>query len=205
MSIRACACSFVTCLVACSPADNVSNPAGDDAVDADVGYPPTEAQPAPGSLRVEVSTVDGLLAALARATPGTVIYVADEASLDLSGKTGIRVPARVTVASGRGQGGSPGALLYTKQLETIPLFAVAAEGARFTGLRLRGPDPNIGATPYGQPVSRGIAASHADNLQVDHCDIPAGRTRRSCSTTRTARTSTTISFTTTSAPGWATA
>lgn len=131
------------------------------------GGGPTEAEPAPGDLTTVVHTADELVAALAVATPGSVVYVADDAELDLTGRVAIAVPAQVTIASG----GAPGALLYTDQKDTLPLFRASGEGIRFTGLRLRGPDPDIGATPYGEPLCRAIDGSHADNLQVDHSEL----------------------------------
>jgi hypothetical protein len=128
---------------------------------------PTEAEPAPGDLTTVVHTVDELIAALAAASPGSVVYVADDAELDLTGRVAIEVPAQVTIASG----GAPGALLYSNQKDTLPLFRASGEGIRFTGLRLRGPDPDVGATPYGEPLCRAIDGSHADNLQVDHSEL----------------------------------
>src|SRR5688500_12000478 len=133
----------------------------------DGDHPPTEAEPPPGDLTTVVRTKEELLAALAAATPGSVVYVADDVEIDLTGEVGIPVPARVTVASG----GAPGALLLTAQKDTLPLVRATGEGIRFTGLRLRGPDPDIGATPYGEPLARAIDASHADNLQVDHSEL----------------------------------
>src|SRR6185503_8453429 len=150
-----------------------SEPGGGDAGTDDAGsdggedHPPTEAEPAPGDLTTVVHTVDELVAALAAATPGSVVYVADDAELDLTGRVAIPVPAQVTIASG----GAPGALLYTTQKDTLGLFRASGEGIRFTGLRLRGPDPDIGATPYGEPLCRAIDGSHADNLQVDHSEL----------------------------------
>ena len=146
--------------------DAGNDPAGDGGADAGA-RDPTEAEPAPGDLTIVVTSVDELLAALAVATPGTVVYVADDAELDLTGQVAIPVPRQVTIASG----GAPGALLYTDQKDTLPLFRATGEGIRFTGLRLRGPDPDIGATPYGEPLCRAIDASHADNLQVDHSEL----------------------------------
>ena len=139
---------------------------GDAGAGADAREP-TEAEPAPGDLTIVVTSVDELLAALAVATPGSVVYVADDAELDLTGQVAIPVPPQVTIASG----GAPGALLFTSQKDTLPLFRATGEGIRFTGLRLRGPDPDIGATPYGEPLCRAIDASHADNLQVDHSEL----------------------------------
>jgi len=134
---------------------------------SDADHEPTEAEPAPGDLTTVVHTVDELVAALAKATRGSVVYVADDAELDLTGRVAIPVPAQVTLASG----GAPGALLYSDQKDTLGLFRASGEGIRFTGLRLRGPDPDVGATPYGEPLCRAIDGIHADNLQVDHAEL----------------------------------
>ena len=120
---------------------------------------------------IEVRTVAELLAALASATRGEVIRVAAGASLDLTGHVGISVPAQVTIAGDGGVGGAGGPLLFTTQQATSPLFEVVGEGARFTGLRLRGPDTEIGTGAYDDPLSQAILADHADNLQVDHCEL----------------------------------
>ena len=171
--------SRLVCLAALAAGCGSSGPGADDDGEAGDGasadggggsddqHPPTEAEPAPGDLTTVVRTVDELLAALAAATPGSVVYVADDVELDLTGQVGIAVPARVTIASG----GAPGALLFTDQKDTLPLFRATGEGIRFTGLRLRGPDPDIGATPYGEPLCRAIDASHAENFQLDHAEL----------------------------------
>jgi hypothetical protein len=164
--------ALVALIVGCGAGDRAADDgdAGDGARSDDAGegqFPPTEAEPAPGDLTTVVRTKAELLAAIAAATPGSVVYVADDVEIDLTGEVGIPVPPRVTIASG----GAPGALLFTGQKDTLPLFRATGEGVRFTGLRLRGPDPDIGATPYGEPLARAIDASHADNLQVDHSEL----------------------------------
>lgn len=140
-----------------------------DATVADAGpmWPP---DPEPHTA-IEVRTVAELLAALEGATPGTVIHVADGASLDLTGRSNIGVPARVTIAGSGGDGGAGGPLLFTTALDTRPLFRALGEGVRFTGLRLRGPDTEIGTSAYARPLSEAILALHADDLQVDHCEL----------------------------------
>jgi hypothetical protein len=150
----------------------------DDGAGRDGGADPADGDAAPGErvdpptsdiTSVSVATADELVAALASATPGSVVEVT--ADIDLTGREAIVVPAQVTISGGGGEFGAGGALLYTNQLDTMPLFRAGGPGVRFTGIRLRGPDPDIGATPYGEPVSQGINASHADNLQVDHSEL----------------------------------
>src|SRR5690606_1749171 len=93
-----------------------------------------------------VATRAELLAALASATPGTVVYVRDDAEIDLSNDWWIEIRAGVTLASGRGRNGSLGALIRTRATLKAPLFQVSGSDVRITGLRLRGPDTEIEPT-----------------------------------------------------------
>jgi len=150
------------------------NPTGDP-VGGGAGYRAILARPADA-----VRTVDALVQALAGATKGDVVYVDDAVELDLSGRATLDMPAGVTLASGRGRDGSPGALLVTKDLGAFPLFRAGGRGVRVTGLRLRGPDPerrtdqmrvlHKAGKYYSIPNSRGIQGRHAD-LEVDNCDL----------------------------------
>ena len=104
---------------------------------------------------VSVDTKDDLLAALVRARAGDVIYVADDAEIDLTGVWDTPIPAGVTLASGRGRYGAPGALLYTTANANRGLFEVRGNGVRITGLRLRG--PSTVEKPGGCPLNaRGV-------------------------------------------------
>jgi hypothetical protein len=87
-----------------------------------------------------VKTLEELLAALKQAKAGQVVYVDDEAEIEVTGKQKMVIPDGVTVASGRGQGGSEGALLFSNELSLSPMFLAGGEKVRVTGLRLRGPD-----------------------------------------------------------------
>ncbi len=113
----------------------------------------------------------GLLAALDGASNAELIYVEDEAVIDLTGYDDIQVPAGVTVASGRGRDGSLGALIWTGQFDTFPLFMAAGADVRFSGLRILGPDFDVGDHDYQNPVlSRGIQTGSA-GLEVDNCEV----------------------------------
>ncbi|MFA7175137.1 MAG: hypothetical protein WC340_17320, partial [Kiritimatiellia bacterium] len=101
--------------------------------------------------------------ALSKARLGEVIYILPHAEIDLTGMTNITIPGGIVIAGNRGQNGSPGPLLYSNQLNTLPLFQVMGEGTRVTGIRLRGPDP-------AAPDSIGINLL-ASRTEVDNCEI----------------------------------
>jgi hypothetical protein len=127
-----------------------------------------------------VKTLEELLAALKQAKAGQVVYVNDKAEIDVTGNQKIVIPGGVTVASGRGRGGSEGALLYSDELATSPMFLAGGEKVRITGLRLRGPDPNRRTEQmrqlhkegryYSIPNSDGIISTHP-YLEVDNCEL----------------------------------
>ncbi len=138
------------------------------------GYGAWVARPA-----APVRTATELRAALAAARAGDVVYVADDASIDLSRRDhrddascttfGLDIPAGVTLASGRGRSGSSGALLYTSTMDKCALLRTRGN-ARITGLRLRGPDPNV---EQGDPALCGKEASgiQATYRQLSRFDI----------------------------------
>ena len=127
-----------------------------------------------------VKTLEELRAALKKIKSGQVVYVNDNAEIDVTGEQKIVIPGGVTVASGRGRGGSEGALLYSDELATSPLFSAGGEKVRVTGLRLRGPDPNRRTEQmrelykegryYSIPNSDGIISSYP-GLEVDNCEL----------------------------------
>ncbi|MCE5228591.1 Ig-like domain-containing protein [bacterium] len=89
-----------------------------------------------------VSTASALKSALSSATSGQVVYVADDAKIDLSGQTSsITIKAGVTLASGRGRNGSLGGMIYSSTFNEDTgrgWFATGGTGTRVTGLRLAG-------------------------------------------------------------------
>ncbi len=125
---------------------------------------------------VVIGTREELLAALAGATAGDTVFVAGGASIDLTGHKRIGIPAGVTLASDRGTNGAPGALLYNTELdlgqaETWAQFTAQGGGVRVTGLRLRGPDPEIRDNAYQYDNSRGIEAFETSDLSVDNNEL----------------------------------
>jgi len=127
-----------------------------------------------------VKTFEELRAAIKKAKSGQVVYVNDNAEIDVTGEQEIVIPGGVTVASGRGRGGSEGALLYSDELATSPLFLAGGEKVRVTGLRLRGPDQERRTEQmrklykegryYSIPNSDGIISSYS-GLEVDNCEL----------------------------------
>ncbi len=87
-----------------------------------------------------ITDAASLAAALAGATAGDVVFVANDAEIDLTGQS-LCVPAGVWVAGGRGVGGEAGGLLYATEGSADPILEACGAGVRITGLRIRGPDP----------------------------------------------------------------
>lgn len=142
----------------------------------------------PACADAEASTLAELEAALDSAAPGEIVYVEDAAELDLTGEDSICVPEGVTLASGRGRAGSAGALVFTEEMTTTPLLRACGDGARFTGIRVRGADPNQCPPEYpdaceledgtgGQncrdcmPRTVGVMIREADRVEIDNSEI----------------------------------
>lgn len=110
-----------------------------------------------------------LLKALSGASRGETVYVDDSAQIDLTGKTDIAIPAGVTLASGRGQGGSAGGLLFANDTTSsgfVTLIEIGS-GGRVTGLRVQGPNAT---TSRLYPMYAGLVAA-GDDVEVDNCEI----------------------------------
>ncbi|MFC6099480.1 hypothetical protein [Olivibacter domesticus] len=134
-----------------------------------------------------------LIDALKRSKRGEVVYIKDDAVIDLSNVKKLIIPGGVTLASGRGKGNSKGALLFTKTNGTRPLIGTGGNDIRITGIRIEGPDTEIYAkgnalagksaedlkknrlnyyrkNMYGVPVSDGVTSWH-QNLEIDNCEL----------------------------------
>lgn len=127
--------------------------------------------------KVVVGTKVALLSAIASAQAGDVIYVDDAAEIDLSDTHDIVVPGGVTLASGRGNAGSQGALLFNAKLalsaggsKVWSWFSTGGPGIRFTGFRLRGSDTEIHSQAYELDNYRGISIAH-DDCEVDNMQL----------------------------------
>jgi hypothetical protein len=144
-----------------------------------------------------VTTPKELVAALAAAKAGEVIFIHGNAVLDFTVQVNnealkLVIPAGVTLASDRGHEGSRGALIMSDTLATNPLFECGGPNVRLTGLRLRGPDRErrmdlhvLSADPStGKPMIRGLDREYYyrfptsagirtkfDHLEVDNCEL----------------------------------
>jgi hypothetical protein len=138
----------------------------------------------------DVTSLDELLDALAKAEAGQTVFVAGEAEVDLTPRIYIdglvlEVPKGVTLAGNRGEGDSKGALLCSDALKTPVMIRAMGPNVRITGLRLQGPNPKrymehhrraFGPGGDGHeyyyklPTQNGIIARH-DGLEVDNCEI----------------------------------
>ncbi len=102
-----------------------------------------------GQATAVVKSADELLKALRSAKPGDVIYIDDQAVIDLSDQMDLVIPGGVTIASGRGQGGSTGGLIrfttFAAPMRTA-LLRTGGPGIRVTGVRLAGPSNAMGRT-----------------------------------------------------------
>ena len=113
-----------------------------------------------------VNNADELLKALKQAKPGQVIFVPDGVEIDLSAYKDIEIPGGITLAGTRGQGGSPGARLFTKR-KAGTLFVSAGDKVRVTGLRFEGPFAGRKAFGFSAYFLR---LNHYD-AEVDNCEI----------------------------------
>ena len=102
------------------------------------GYPDVVDPTWPVVTRVADAT--SLAAAVGAATAGTIIYVEDDAQIDLTGQS-LCLGAGVWLASDRGVAGAPGGLLYATEGAADAILTTCGDGVRITGLRIRGPDP----------------------------------------------------------------
>lgn len=136
---------------------------------------------------VVVTTATELETALMGAGPGDLVFVADGATIDLTGKT-LCIPGGVTLAGGRGHGSEPGGRILVRTTESRAALRACGSDVRITGLRIEGweptqcppewPDRCTGEDRTGgvncrdcMPRSRGIQASDVDRLEVDNCEL----------------------------------
>jgi len=130
-----------------------------------------------------VSSPDELLSALENSQSGDVIYLEDDAVIDMTGKKNVVIPGGVTLASGRNGESVKGALIYSLEVDTLPLFVTGGEKVRITGIRLRGPDQERRTEQLRQLMtegghsayyrianSDGIQAVHP-HLEIDNCEL----------------------------------
>lgn len=142
----------------------------------------------------EVRTARELVAALVAAKSGDIIYIADGASIDLSGFKNIEVREGITIKGSGTKNGTKGPLLFTNSNGIHPLFNVIGDNVKFIGLKIKGADGQIfyngidafagvsipdqkkrylelyNKNMYATPVSSAIATKRK-NLLIDNCEL----------------------------------
>lgn len=103
-----------------------------------VGYP--DAIERNDACMTVVSTYDELVEALDKAAAPDIVYVEDDAEIDLT-PGAICIPENVWLVSGRGIDGSAGARLYSTEIKNGGIIRACGTDVRVTGLRIHGPDP----------------------------------------------------------------
>src|SRR5690606_37554136 len=78
-----------------------------------------------------------LIKCLKLAKEGEVVYVDNNASINLTGTKRLIIPSGVTLASGRGVNGSKGGILYTTTNGTVPLLVAGGPNVSIIGLRIK--------------------------------------------------------------------
>lgn len=129
-----------------------------------------------------VNSKESLLNALKEAKSGQVIYIEDDAIIDLSDQKNITIRAGITIASGRGKNGSLGGLIRATEPGTNPLFRCGSNVV-IKGIRFDGGDTDIyhnnvkfeGATAdsdnrYKTPVTVCIRTNYP-GLVVENCEF----------------------------------
>jgi hypothetical protein len=120
----------------------------------------------PTDATTTVSTADELVAALADATPGDIVFLDGDSDIDATG-TDLRVPAGVTLASNRARDAAPGGRIRTTE-QTRPLVTLERE-TRLTGLRLAGPEDTFVAYD-GDRAGLGVDVTGSSG-ELDNCEL----------------------------------
>jgi len=123
-----------------------------------------------------VSTKQELTDALNTSVSGDIIYINDNATINLTNSYNLNISSGVTLASGRGNGSSLGALLHSNSTyftngATVinTTFIINGSGVRLTGIRFTGNDTELKASAYQYSLSRGIYSEY--NVEVDNMEL----------------------------------
>ncbi len=126
-----------------------------------------------------VEDTEDFIDAIMKTESGDTIFIDQKAEIDLTGLTNLKIPKGIIIASNRGFNNSPGAIIFTKTLNTYPLFVVF-NNTRITGLRLQGPDKKrrrleiltalADGSYYSKPISCAIR-TNGNFVEIDNCEI----------------------------------
>lgn len=104
-----------------------------------------------------VTTREGLIDAIETADSGEIVYVPNDAQINLGTRTNIQIGKGVTLASGRGIDGARGGLLYTNAYtgdDQPAFFEINSRNVRITGLRFQGPQTTTSILVRNHRVSK---------------------------------------------------
>ena len=118
-----------------------------------------------------VNSDNAFFLALDQAKAGDVIYIADDAVIDVSdlkitNYPYMKIPAGITIASARGNNADGGILKMSLDLEKM--FATASD-VRLTGLVLQGPGLDAEDSDGEHFISSGLETR--GNIEIDNCEI----------------------------------
>jgi hypothetical protein len=122
-----------------------------------------------------------LINALAACPSGKIVFINKTVNINVSGSYQIAVPAGVTLASDRGNAGSPGGRISHLRLpndiqisgdpKDVAVLYITGNNARITGLRIDGMNYTADATAPYENMTTGIALFNAKGLEVDNNEI----------------------------------
>lgn len=141
-----------------------ANPTGQP-IGGGAGY---TAGPRRADAAAHVRSLEELKQALKVARAGAVVWIESGVTIDFTG-TQLEVPENVTLAGDRGAGGSPGPLLFSKHSGS-EWFIHLLNGARLTGVRVRGSNPLMKDLDSAKSDPPGYAITCA-NAEVDNCEV----------------------------------
>jgi PKD repeat protein len=131
-------------------------------------------------VKYSVSTKDQLLNALKNVRSGDIIFVNEDANIDLTGIYATTIPGGVTLASNRGSNGSPGGRIFQNRLTIEPsgssgdlssMLKTGGDNVRITGLRIEGPDKTTDNSLVGDTTKTGIYVRNYQGFEADNCEI----------------------------------
>lgn len=117
-----------------------------------------------------VSSLSGLKNALQTASAGETVLVTPDSTIRM-GESRVVVPSGVTLAGGRGCGGSKGAKLVSEYRGRMPAMIDTREGARVTGLRVYGPFRGTTENPPSEVHDHARKGVRAVSATVDHVAV----------------------------------
>lgn len=147
------------------------------------------------NISVVVNSKDELVNELKVAKKGSVIFLAGDKTFDLTGLNKLAIPDGVSLLSDRGSKYSKGALVFTNDLATSPLFVANGDNILISGIRFQGPDsavlnPGIAKAravlkkgdpkaklsearfnTYGVPNSVFLEVNNRKNIEIENCEI----------------------------------